>query len=389
MIKITTVLIVIMAVVLFLAVILIHEFGHFIFAKIFGVKVNEFAIGMGPKLFGKQRGETLYSFRLFPIGGYCSMEGEDEDSDDDRAFGRKKVWKRIIIIIAGALFNIILGLIFILIVEMQQPYFASNTIAGFVPTVVSESEFMVHSDSDLYYSDVYQGETVYYRTAKSSVTGLEVGDEIVSVNGYRALCFNDAYFAMAVDSDGIMDFEVIRDGEHVTINGVVFDRVPSKYEGIDTTVLDFKVKGTEKTFSSVLSYTFYESQYFVRSVYVSLYRLITGQSGFKELSGPIGIASMIGEVAEAGFAKSFMSGLNNILYVMALITFNLGIVNLLPFPALDGGRLIFLIIEGIRRKPINPKYEGMIHFVGLILLFALMIAIAFQDIMRLVSGCSG
>ena len=139
--------------------------------------------------------------------------------------------------------------------------------------------------------------------------------------------------------------------------------------------------------ATIYQQTFYESLYFVRSVYISLFRLVTGQSGFNEMSGPVGIASVIGEAAEIGFAESFMAGFNNILYIMALIAFNLGIINLLPLPALDGGRLIFLIIEGIRRKPVNPKYEGIVHFIGLLLFFALMIAITFNDVSRLITGC--
>ena len=160
------------------------------------------------------------------------------------------------------------------------------------------------------------------------------------------------------------------------------------YSGTDITVLDFQVYGVRRTFKTLMQSTFLQSQYFVRSVYVSLWRIITGRVGFSQMSGPVGIASMIGEVAQQGFAQSFADGINNILYLMALITFNLGIVNLLPLPALDGGRLVFLIVEAIRRKPIPPEREGMVHFIGIILLFGLMILITFNDIMKLLSSCT-
>lgn len=433
-----TILTAVIAIVLFLLVILIHELGHFSFAKLFKVKVNEFAIGMGPKLWGKKKGDTEYSLRMIPVGGYCAMEGEDEESSDERAFNRQKVWKRIIIVVAGATFNIILGLIFMLIVQGQQELYASNTITGFYPTVVSASDYTeaLASDSDMvfycylehydrntgdysvdryemvknegdatvtgmdgityealleqgYEPDVVHTEDVgtncyILRQATSSYSGLKYGDTIWSVNGQRALCFNDAYFEMAIDMDNTVDMVVIRDGEKVELNDIRFDRSAEGYS-----VLDFSVEPIERTFGTAISQTFLEAQYMIRSVYRSLFMLITGRVPVSEMSGPIGIASAIGEVASVGFESSFMDGLNNILYLMALITMNLGIVNLLPLPALDGGRLVFLIVEAIRRKPVPAKYEGWVHMIGFALLMVLMVVIAFSDIMKLVNGCSG
>ncbi len=420
-----TVLIVIISLVLFLSVIMIHEFGHFIFAKKFGVKVNEFAIGMGPKLLKWGKGETRYSLRLLPIGGFCAMEGEDADSDDERAFGKKKVWQRIIIVVAGAIFNIILGFIFVLFLQGQEELYASRTVAAFIPTAIEEQEyidadkdsgvkyyFRESAESEDYLQIVSEDEfaaaeegalvTTYdrvkdleegyfYRSATSEMSGLMVDDRIREVNGYKAFCFNDAYFAMSLDDDGVMDFVVERDGELITLKNVTFDRVEGTgiAEGQMTTVLDFQIYGVERNFKTLMQSTWTQSLYFVRSVYVSLFRLISGQSGMNELSGPVGIASMIGEVAEIGFAESFMSGVNNILYIMALISFNLGIFNLLPLPALDGGRLVFLIIEAIRRKPVDPKYEGIVHFVGLALLMILMVFITYNDIARQITSCLG
>ena len=433
-----TILTAVIAVVLFMLVILIHEFGHFFFAKLFGVRVNEFAIGMGPRLFGWRKGETEYSVRLIPIGGYCAMEGEDEESSDERAFNRKKVWQRIIVVVAGAVFNIILGFIFMVIIQGQQDLYASNTITGFYPSVVSSSDYLEaleqgsdkvfycyleHFDVDAQTQSVERFELVknegdetvtdmegityaalleqgyepdvvrtegkgtncyILRQATSSYSGLKYGDTIWSVNGSRALCFNDAYFEMAIDRDNVVDMVVIRDGQKVELKDITFDRSAQGYS-----VLDFTVDPIERTFGTMVSQTFLESQYMIRSVYKSLFLLVTGGVPVSEMSGPIGIASAIGEVASAGFKSSIMDGINNILYLMALIAFNLGIVNLLPLPALDGGRLIFLIVEAIRRKPVPPKYEGIVHLVGFALLMILMVFIAFNDIVKLVSGCGG
>ncbi len=410
------VLIAVVALLLFIMVIMIHEFGHFIFAKLFGVKVNEFAIGMGPTLISKKKGDTTYSLRLLPIGGFCAMEGEDEESDDERSFQSRKVWQKIIIVAAGAVFNIILGLVFMLIIEGQQPMYASRTIANFVPTAVSDSDYLANPNGDDYFfsedgvdfmpivpegtADKEEGTVAYseieghkkgsiFRSATSSKSGLQEGDQIYAVDGYRAFCFQDAYFAMSIDEDGVMDFDVIRDGKKVHIKDVTFDRVPGTgvAKSMDVTVLDFQVYGVKRTFGTLMQSTLLQSQYFVRSVYKSLLCIITGRVGFNQMSGPVGIASMIGEVAEQGFADSFMSGITSILYIMALITFNLGIVNLLPLPALDGGRLVFLIIEAIRRKPINPKYEGIVHAVGIVLLMILMVVITFNDIWKLFQSC--
>ena len=339
-----TVLTVVIAVVLFMLVILIHELGHFSFAKLFKVRVNEFAIGMGPRLFGWRKGETDYSVRLIPIGGYCAMEGEDEDSSDERAFNRAKVWKRIIIVVAGAVFNIILGFIFMVIIQGQQDLYASNTITGFYPSAVSASDYtealaqdsdkvfycyLEHFDRTTKEQSVERFELVknegdetitdlegitweqllaqgyepgvmqtgdkgtnchILRQATSSYTGLRYGDTIWSVNGSRALCFNDAYFEMAIDQDNTVDMVVIRDGQKVELKGVTFDRSEQGYS-----VLDFTVDPIERTFGTMVSQTFLESQYMIRSVYKSLFMLITGRVPVSEMSGPIGIASAIGE----------------------------------------------------------------------------------------------
>lgn len=346
------VLTVIIAVILFALIIGIHEFGHFITAKLFGVKVNEFALGMGPKLLSKQGKETLYSLRLIPIGGYCAMEGEDEKSDDDRALNNKKWWKRAIIISAGAIMNILLGIVFMFIIQVQEPYYASTSIAYLV------------SDST------------------SMNAGIQVDDEIYSINGYRTFCATDMSFALSTAKDGVLDVVVKRDGEKLEFNDLQMD-VVSYSDGAAVTTIDFKVYRVEKSVKTVITSTFSETLAFVRMIYASFVMLFTGQAGFNELSGPVGMATAIGQVAEQGFAQSFLAGLNNIIYFMALITVNLGIFNILPIPALDGGRLFFIIVEAIRGKPINPEKEGIIHFVGFALLILLMIAVTVKDIWSL------
>lgn len=347
-----TILTVIIAVILFALIIGIHEFGHFITAKKCGVKVNEFSIGMGPKIFSKRGKETVYSLRLVPIGGYCAMEGEDEASSDERAFNNKVWWKRAIILAAGAIMNIILGIVFMFIIQVQEPYYSSTQIAYLV------------SDST------------------SMNAGIEVGDRIYSVNGYRTYCTTDMSFALSTAKDGILDIVVKRDGKKLEFNDLQME-VVSYSDSVAVTRIDFKVYAVKKTVKSVITSTFSETLAFIRMIYASIIMLFTGQAGFNEVSGPVGMASAIGQVAEQGFASSFLDGLNNIIYFMALITVNLGIFNLLPLPALDGGRLLFVFVEAIRGKPVDPEKEGIVHFIGFALLIFLMVAVTIKDVWSL------
>ncbi len=396
----TTALIIIGAVILFLLVVLVHEFGHFITAKMFGVKVNEFAIGMGPKLFKKQGKETLYTFRLLPIGGFCAMEGEDEDSKDERAFCNKKPWQKFIIVAAGGIFNIILGLIFMLIVQSvnipgQNNLIGTTRVWGFP-------------------------ENSYSAAAES---GLKAGDEIYAVNGYRTYGATDISYGMAFANSSNMTFTVIReekkvdvdvrmntnqrvselfsDSDYLTLFADKMNISASDVEIADGTlranelpIQDFIIVGEEKNVGNVLLSTGTETVSMCRVVYVSLWKLITGEFKMTDMSGPVGIVDAIGQVAENSMSEdasawtNFISVFVNIIRVMALITVNLGLFNLLPIPALDGGRLLFIFVEMIRRKPVPAKYESVIHFVGLMLLFALMIFVTFNDIVRLI-GCSG
>lgn len=352
---ITVVLLIIIAVLLFGFIIFIHEFGHFIMAKLSKIRVNEFAIGMGPALLKFQKGETKYALRLFHIGGYCAMEGEDSESDDEAAFGNKPVWKRILVVAMGAIMNIILGIVLMMILLGQQNGFASTTVVDFADN------------------------------ASSQATGLQVGDQITSINGYAIWSSPDMSFALATDKDSVVEMEVIRDGQKVTLKDVTFDAVEND-NGTRSVVIDFIVQGIPKNLGSLITESFKQTVSMVRMVWASLAGLITGQFGFSDLSGPVGVASAITEVASEGLKTNFLAAVNNIIYVMVVITVNLGVVNLLPLPALDGGRLVFLIIEGIRRKPVPPKYEGWIHAAGFVLLILLMVVVTFSDVMRLITG---
>ena len=334
--------------------IFIHEFGHFFTAKLSGIRVNEFAIGMGPTLFHFQRGETKYSLRLLPIGGFCAMEGEDEESSDNRAFNQKPVWKRFLVVVMGAVMNMFLGLVLMMILLGQESAFNSTTISQFYPGSALES------------------------------AGLKTGDEFVSVDGYRIIGDKDLSFALATADPASVDIEVLRDGKLITYNNVKFNS--ESVDGKNVVTLDFYVQPIAKNFGTLIAKSFQDTVSTVRMVWYSVVGLVSGKFGFNDLAGPIGTASAIKEAASIGLQENFIAALNNILYMMMIITVNLGVVNLLPFPALDGGKLLFLIVEGIRRKPIDPKYEGFVNAAGFCLLMLLMVVVTYSDILRLITG---
>lgn len=318
--------------------------------------MNEFAIGMGPTIFKYQGKETKYALRLFPIGGFCAMEGEDEESNSEGAFCNKAVWKRIIIVSAGAIMNIILGVVLMAILLCQQSAFPSMTIAKFADNAVS------------------------------SQRGLRVGDKILSIDGYRIYTDKDFSFALATAKDSTLDMVVLRDGNKINLNDVKFATIKSSNNSNEVIQLDFRLAPIEKTFFSTLKLSFTSTFSTVRMVWATLIGLISGKFGFNEIAGPVGTVSVISQVASAGLKVSFVDALNNIIMVMMLITVNLGVFNLLPLPALDGGRLMFLVVEAIRGKPVNPKYEGFVHAAGLALLMVLMVLVTFNDVFRLFSG---
>lgn len=338
---------------MFELIILVHEGGHFVAAKLSGVKVNEFALGMGPRLFSFTKGETKYSLRLLPIGGYCSMEGEDAESDSPRAFGNKPVWKRIIIVSAGAIMNIVLGLLMTMTLVLQQPYYGSTTISSFPEESVTQEY-------------------------------LQVGDKLESIDGYAIWNYRDIAFAIGTTDTTEPNIKVNRNGQTVDLGNVPL--YTYEQDGKEYIARDFYIEGVEKDFFSVCGETIGQTVSTVRMVWSSLVGIVTGKFGFNDMSGPVGVANAITTVASQGLESGFLDAVNNIISIMMILTINLGIFNLLPIPALDGGRLLFLLIELVRRKPIPAKYEGLIHGVGFALLMVFMLVVTFNDIIRLVTG---
>ncbi len=353
MITIDVAILIVIGILLFELIILLHEGGHFVAAKLSGVKVNEFALGMGPKLFGFKKGETQYSLRLFPIGGYCAMEGEDEESDDSGAFKNKPVWKRMIIVVAGALMNILLGFIMTIIILAPEEYFASTTISQFSKNATSSAQLMV-------------------------------GDEILSINHYSIRTSTDLSFALATAKDNSFEVTVNRKGEHMTFENVKLPTV-KKDEESEVIQRDFWVQPIDNNVGTLIVQSFRMTGSTVRMVWASLIGMVTGRFGLHEVSGPIGMTSAISQATAAGLEHSFLDGLKNLLFVMMIITVNLGVVNLLPLPALDGGRLVFLIIEAIFRKPVKAEHEAYVHFAGMILLLLFMLIISVKDVIQLFS----
>ena len=323
-----------------------HELGHFATAKWAGVRVNEFSIGMGPKIISKTVGETAYSLRLLPIGGFVAMEGEDEESDDEHCFMACPVWKRIIITSAGAIMNLILGFAVIFVLTMGQPLLGTTVVASFAE-------------------------------GASSSNYLEVDDKILAVNGEKSGCDYDIVYSLIRDTDGIVSMDVLRGGEKIHLDEVVFNT--QEINGMKSIILDFSIYGEEPNIFGRIGYSFRWTWSLIKLVWNSLGDIVSGEFGISQLSGPIGVTETISDAVQTTNYKG-------LLLILAIITVNLGVFNLLPLPALDGGRIFFMIIELFRGKPINQKVEGIIHSVGMALLMLLMVIVAYNDIVRLITG---
>lgn len=445
----TTIALILIGVLLFELIIFIHEFGHFITAKKSGIKVNEFSLGMGPKIFSFGKGETKYSLRIFPIGGFCAMEGEDEESPEPRAFNNAKVWKRMIVVIAGAVMNIILGFVLMFVVVVQQDAYSSTEVQSFPATsfssctglqlgdVIKEiNGYGISTSMDFNYPistaelKTVDGSTLeiykedcgnnLYNMAVSLVQDKnnKLSDEQVSkVNELLSKSTNEIvkakskedafsiyenYYKKINDACGIKDYKVEkiveketrkrytadilveRNGEEKLLKNVQFFTYTTKDNSDPQVSIDFYVKPIEKTFGSVISQTFKQTISTCKMIYASLGGLLTGKFGLKDMSGPIGIASAVTTVASESLSSGFMSAVNSIIYVMMIITVNLGLFNMLPFPALDGGRFVFLIIEAIRGKSVPRKVEAIVNGIGMGLLILLMILITANDIFKLI-----
>lgn len=341
---------IILALIIFSIIILFHELGHFLLAKHNDVRVNEFCLGLGPTIVGFTKGETKYSLKLLPFGGACMMEGEDEASDDDRGFNNKSVLQRASIIAAGPIFNFIMAIAFSFILVAS---------VGFDRPVLTEV------------MDGYP--------AKEA--GLMAGDEIVKLGNKPIHLYREVSLYTYFHANEMVEVTYQRDGEKHTTN------LMPKYDEESGRYL-FGFYGTtarsKGTLSETFRYSVYEVKYWICATIESLGQLFTGHVGINEMSGPVGIVKTIGdtytEVKSSGIFMVFLNMLN----ICILLSANLGIMNLLPIPALDGGRLVFLIVEAVRGKRMDPNKEGAVNLVFLMLLMALMVVIMFNDIRKIV-----
>ena len=342
---------IVFAILLFSFLIFIHELGHFVAAKLSKVRVNEFSMFMGPAIFKKQVGETLYAIRCIPIGGYCAMEGENEDTDDPHSFQKAAWWKRLIILVAGSFMNFMTGVVLIALVLSFSK--------GYMDTKLS----IVEPSSSV----AVEG-------------GLQTGDRILSLNGTKVDIYADIALEMHFLSDGNYDVSVERNGQKIKLKDVPFFRQDfGDGDGVRFGLSFGKEKTTPK---SVLRQIWPETRYQIKSVILSLKMLLTGQAGIKDMAGPVGIVQMMSETVES--VDSVQAQILTSLSFGGMIAINLAMMNMLPIPALDGGRVVGLLltcaIEKITRKKLDAKYEGYVHGIGMVLLLALMAVILFKDI---------
>ena len=347
---------IVFAILLFSFLIFIHELGHFVAAKLSGVQVNEFALFMGPAIWKKQVGETLYAIRTIPIGGYCAMEGEDQDTDNPRCFTKAAWWKRLIILVAGAAMNFVAGVLIFCIVFLP----AQQVMEPVISTITD-----------------------------CSLVTLQVGDRILEIDREPVYVHSDVSTLLSLSTKSNHDVLVLRDGQEVYIanalvphdcadeNGQAYVHYGFSYGEVRTLDLGGKL---DYVWKNVLNT--------VRNVRLSLQMLITGQAGIQDMSGPVGIVNMMNDVAEQ--SEDSFTAMMNMLYFGGFIAINLAVMNLLPIPALDGGRVVGLLLstayEAVTKKRLDPKYEGVVHAVGMVLLLGLMAVIMFKDVFTIIMG---
>ncbi len=336
---------ILVAIVAFGVMIFLHELGHYLAARACKVKVLEFAVGMGPKLISRTSEKTgiVYSLRLLPIGGFTAMQGEDGEDPDPNALVNRPRWQRLIVLFAGSFMNIVSGVIAMFVFLCMTGQVGSSVVARFDENSVSSQ-------------------------------WLQVGDEIVSIEGKTMVDYTDIYNTITLDGIKPLDIEVIRNGEKLLLEDVSFET--EEMEGMEVGTLDFSFLGVRPSVGVLLKQTVTQSVSTVKMIYKTLVDLISGRYGMSAVSGPVGTVSVISEAASSGFTP--------MLYLFTFISLNLGVMNLLPLPALDGGRILFTLIECIIRRPLNPKFETYVHLAGMALLLAFMAVITISDVMKLI-----
>ena len=345
------------AILLFSILILVHELGHFAAAKAFHIRVNEFSIFMGPAIWKKQVGETLYAVRCIPVGGYCAMEGEDGGSDDPRSFDKASWWKKLIVLAAGSAMNFLIGVALMVLVYLPVGEVAVPVIESF------EAYATVNGEN-----------------------GLQVGDEIIEVDGEKIYVYSDFSMILGLNEGDIHDLVVDRGGEKVVLEDFLMERHEvTDEDGSTKELFGMNFTVAQLNFWERVEHSWAQCLDTVRIVRMSLQMLLTGQAGLMDMTGPIGIVQQMSNVANE--ADGMVDALLNLLYFGAFIAINLAVMNLLPVPALDGGRIVGVLlvsaVEAVTRKKIDPKYEGYLHGAGMILLLGLMAVIMFKDIIWL------
>ena len=335
------------AIIIFSIIIFVHELGHFIAAKAFHVNVLEFALGMGPAIWKKQGKETLYSIRAIPMGGFCKMEGEDEDTGSEGSFSSKKPLPKIIILVAGAAMNILLGFLIVTSITAVSAVQAGGMFSTIVASVDENS---------------------------SAAAFLQPGDKIVKVNHSKIHIKRDISFALSdVNENSEYSIEYIRDGKCYSDK---FTPMQTTYsDGSTGYIIGFTIAPSDVSLGRILYEGFFQTVWMVKLVFVSLGMLFNGQASVSDMSGPVGVVSAMNTAAQTGIL--------DFLFLAGFLAVNIGVMNLLPLPALDGGRTVFALIELIFRKPVPPEKEGIVHFIGFALLIALMLFVTWNDIMRL------
>ena len=339
---------IILAILVFGTIVFIHELGHFLLAKANGIRVDEFAIGMGPKLVGFTRGETTYCIKLLPLGGSCMMGEDDVDDMSEGSFNSKSVWARISVVAAGAIFNFILAFIFATVIV---------ACVGYVEPVIS---------------DVLPGYS-------AEAEGMQAGDRIVKIDGKKVRLWREVTYHNQFHRGEVIELVYERDGQEYEVTIVPKQDENGNYlMGVVSPGVNQEVN-----FGKAIQYGAYEVRFWINLTLESLGQLVTGQVGADQLSGPVGIVNVVDDTYQESKEYGIMVVIIQMLNIGVLLSANLGVFNLLPFPALDGGRLVFLIIEAIRGKRVPPEKEGIVHAIGMIFLLALMVFVLFNDVKKL------